>query len=117
MCVVRRGEAPPAGETVGLDKVGAVVGLVVGPPVGVVVGATVGVDSKLVSSSGFPGLSCKLQAACGPKLDPRPRDRTKGSTRLRSKASVLLSPRNGAMVRGCDSARVRGYDSARVWGW
>ena len=70
---------PPVGLVV-LDvgpPVGPVV-LDVGPPVGLVVGATVGVDSKLVLSSGFPGLSCRLHAACGPKSASRPRDRAKG---------------------------------------
>ena len=74
------------GEIVGLDVVGEIVGLDVGPPVGLAVGRTVGVGSKLASSSGFPGLSCRLQAAGGPKSAPRPRNSAKGSARVREQS-------------------------------
>ena len=87
------------GEVVGFDVGDAVVGLAVDPPVGLAVGGTVGVDSKLVSSSGLPGLSCRLQAACDPKSALRPRNSAKGSARVSSKAHAPVSAREGARLR------------------
>lgn len=93
------------GEVVGFDVGDAVVGLAVDPPVGLAVGGTAKVDSKLVSSSGFPGLSCRLPATCDQKSAPKPRNSAKGSTRVSSKAFVPVSAREGARLRGVPAVK------------
>ena len=69
LCLVGDVAGAVVGDRGGLAVVGGRVGLaVVGDRVGLAVCGTVVTSSKLPSSSGFPGLSCRLQGRAWSKV-------------------------------------------------